>query len=240
MNQLTKRSQFSLQNDGVFISNSVVVETTTTPKNQHRMTRTLKLPVKLVLRLWNFVFSNTNRRQPVIPHIPMDIIADILCRLPEKCLLQFRCVCKSWNFLISKDPKFARKHLCFSVKRPHFIVTKWTSSECTAMSYPLDSLQLNSRFTFNPMQLNYSRNLIGSCDAIICFSINNRPALLWNPSTRRRKKLPPLEFPEENGETIYAFGYDPLIHKYKVVSVDCYDHGSNVSQVNIQHSWRRI
>jgi hypothetical protein len=83
------------------------------------------------------------------------------------------------------------------------------------------------------MQLNYSRDLIGSCHGLICFAINNRPALLWNPSTRKCKKLPPLEFPKENGKTIYAFGYDPLIHNYKVVSVYCYHYRSNKPQVNI-------
>lgn len=39
------------------------------------------------------------------PHIPMEIVADILSRLPVKSLLRFKSVCKQWQSLIS-DPKF--------------------------------------------------------------------------------------------------------------------------------------
>ncbi|KAI5411101.1 hypothetical protein KIW84_056301 [Lathyrus oleraceus] len=47
----------------------------------------------------------------LLPTLPFDLITEILSRSPVKLLLQFRCVCKSWNSLISDDPKFARKHL---------------------------------------------------------------------------------------------------------------------------------
>ncbi|XP_059663955.1 uncharacterized protein LOC132309685 [Cornus florida] len=35
------------------------------------------------------------------PYLPRDLIIEILCRLPEKPLIRFKCVSKDWNFFIS-------------------------------------------------------------------------------------------------------------------------------------------
>ncbi|THF96407.1 hypothetical protein TEA_015433 [Camellia sinensis var. sinensis] len=43
-------------------------------------------------------------------YLPMDIIFDILNRLPVKSLPQFRCVCKTFRHLIS-NPTFISSHL---------------------------------------------------------------------------------------------------------------------------------
>ncbi|KAI3925341.1 hypothetical protein MKW92_048717 [Papaver armeniacum] len=37
----------------------------------------------------------------ITEHLPIDLVIDILCRLPIKNLTVFKCVCKSWNRLIS-------------------------------------------------------------------------------------------------------------------------------------------
>jgi len=59
------------------------------------------------------------------PFLPFDLVVEILCRLPVKHLLQLRCVCKSWNSLISIDSKFAKNHICLSTSnhdRHHLIL----------------------------------------------------------------------------------------------------------------------
>ncbi|KAK9750698.1 hypothetical protein RND81_02G214700 [Saponaria officinalis] len=43
--------------------------------------------------------------------LPNELIENILSRLPSKYLLRFRCVCKSWNFLIAHDSTFRNLHL---------------------------------------------------------------------------------------------------------------------------------
>jgi len=207
--------------------------------------------------------TTTTKRQrlhpPQVTHIPLDLVTEILCRLPVKFLMQFRCVCKSWNNLISNDLKFAKKHLSLSTKRKHLIKTTWSPvGKLNVMSYPLNSLQLDSIFTTFPRQLEYSsispkysNNFIASCDGLLCFAIDHRRAFLLNPCIKKLKELPSLEIPQENGYTRYAFGYDPFIHNYKVVSVFSYDLGYDgihangcKTQVNVHtlgtHSWRRI
>ena len=134
-------------------------------------------------------------------------------------LMQFRCVCKSWNNLISNDLRFAKKHLSLSAKHKHIITTAWSPvKKLDVMSFPFNPLQLDSIFTTFPRQLEYSsispkysNNFIASCDGLLCFAIDQRLSFLWNPSIRKLKKLPHLEIPRKNGYTRYAFGYDPFI-----------------------------
>lgn len=72
-------------------------------------------------------FGDSVHKPPPEICIPFDLVKEILCRLPVKFLLQFRCVCKSWNFLISNDPKFAKKHLHMmsTTKRHYLVTTTW-------------------------------------------------------------------------------------------------------------------
>jgi F-box interacting protein len=82
-----------------------------------------------------------------------------------------------------------------------------------------------------------------SCDGILCFPIDHSSAILWNPSIRKFKLLPPLE---ENPRkrvpySRYSFGYDHFIHNYKTVVVT-FCIGQNEVSVNTMGTdyWRRI
>ncbi|KEH17429.1 glutamine synthetase, putative [Medicago truncatula] len=112
-----------------------------------------------------------------------------------------------------------------TTKRHHLVTTTWMmAKELTVMSYPFDSLQLDSIFTSNPTQLDSSPiitswrdGLIASCDGLLCFVIDHRLAVLYNPCIR------------------------------KVVSIFCYGRKYNVAcktQVKVHtlgtNSWRRI
>jgi len=67
------------------------------------------------------LFCDSLHQPPLLPTLPYDVILEILCRLPVKFILRFRCVCKSWNSLIS-DPIFVKKQLSVSTTRNlHFL-----------------------------------------------------------------------------------------------------------------------
>lgn len=124
------------------------------------------------------------------------------------------------------------------------------------MSYSIDSIftsETATQLDYSPINTDCMDRLIASCDGLICFAIDTHLAVTWNPSIRKLKKLPTLELPPKKfGFTRYAFGYDPFIHNYKVVSVFCYDFKYDgidtkydcKTQVKVHilgtHSWRRI
>jgi F-box interacting protein len=200
---------------------------------------------------------------PSLPILPFEIIAEILSKLPVKFLMQLQCVSKPWKSLIS-DPKFAKKHLRVSTTRHHLILTYANPSrEFLITDYPLSSVFTEITATAAAAaatQLDYplpNRNrfdmIVGSCHGILCFSLDQRFALLWNPSIRKFVKLPSLDNPKREGSyTIYGFGYcyDNFSdsYSYKVVAVNCYESESDnrVYKTNVKvhtlgtNSWRWI
>ncbi|RHN75063.1 putative F-box domain-containing protein [Medicago truncatula] len=164
---------------------------------------------------------------PPLPTLPFDLIAEILCRLPVKILIQLRCLCKSVNSLVS-DPKFAKKHLCMSNTRHRLMLSSRNDlDELVLFDSPMPSDF--PTFTVKQTQVSYPDCLkieydsplyVCSCDGILCFTMyigyDVSPPILWNPSIRAFKILPPLD---NKAFSIYSFGYDHYIDKYKIVAV---------------------
>ncbi|CAK8574284.1 unnamed protein product [Lathyrus sativus] len=188
-------------------------------------------------------------------HLPFDLVAEILCRLPVKHLIQFRCVCKSWSSLISGDSKFAKKHLRLSNSRDdrhHLIMRKvQDSSEFFLCHSPISSIfssASTTQFRY-PLEeiLNYENygTEVSACDGIFCTrieSIDDSLVLLCNPSLRKLKILPPLKFPHRKYIQIsYTLVYDRFTNNYKVIAIAA---SSSKKEVNIHtlgtDCWRRI
>ncbi|RHN81851.1 putative F-box associated interaction domain-containing protein [Medicago truncatula] len=81
-----------------------------------------------------------------------------------------------------------------STKHRHLITTSWTPpKELRVMSYPLDSVPIQSIFTSKATQLDYSPSIpsywdarIASCDGLLFSAINKRQTVLWNPCIRKK------------------------------------------------------
>ncbi|CAK8571741.1 unnamed protein product [Lathyrus sativus] len=186
-----------------------------------------------------------------LPTLPFEIVVEILSRLPVKFLMQLQSVCKSWKSLIS-DPEFAKKHLRVSTTRHHLLLTFANPSrEFVVATYPLSSIF--TEVTATVTRLEYPLNnrnrfaqIVDSCHGILCFALDQRFALLWNPSIKKFTKLPSLDNPKREGSyTIYGFGYTHFSDSYKVVAVSCYESdGSYKTQVKVltlgTNAWRRI
>ncbi|GAU16390.1 hypothetical protein TSUD_117390 [Trifolium subterraneum] len=187
---------------------------------------------------------------------------EILCRLPVKLLLQLRCICKSWNSLIS-DPKFATKHLHMSKTSQHsqhlFInassrLTNLIPRDCqirAVFSSRSTSVVRKSKISFPDILKNVSANHLRlcSCNSILCFStevdtLAGHSVVLWNPSIRKFNVFPPLEN-QDKGIFVctFSFGYDHFTNTYKIVAVSSF-YEKKPNQVSVytlgSNSWRRI
>ena len=82
-----------------------------------------------------------------------------------------------------------------------------------------------------------------SCDRILCFVMHEGYAsVLWNPSIRKFKMLPPLNTEQRCLISSYSFEYDPFIHGYKIVAISFFKDNTNAVSVYTlgTDSWRRI
>ncbi|XP_058758018.1 F-box/kelch-repeat protein At3g23880-like [Vicia villosa] len=197
---------------------------------------------------------------PHAPHLPLDLVAEILCKLPVKHLLQLRLVSISWNSLISHNPEFSAKHLRCSTSnhnRHHLILNSTLSSRHFILSHsPISSFfSSTSPITVTRFTITHSldngnngrgRGDITTCDGIICFGIDESLALSCNPSIRKFKLLPPLKINNSQShqthfQNLYTLLYDRFTGNYKIFSVACCN---SEKQVNVHtlgtDYWRRI
>ncbi|THG06264.1 F-box/kelch-repeat protein At3g06240-like [Camellia sinensis] len=187
--------------------------------------------------------------------LPMDIIVDILNRLPIKSLVRFRCVCKTFRHLIS-NPTFISSHLLH-----HRTTTIFTFKHRTTSSSTLSLLQSPSS-SENPINLvhpfpNRTRDLhlIGSINGLLCVCLSNHPLhchrriilLLWNPATKLFKSLPPptIKIPRRFFQFSLGFGFrfhsTTSSSDYKVVRIVSFKSQTRVEVYSsISDCWREI
>ncbi|XP_057479171.1 F-box protein CPR1-like [Actinidia eriantha] len=154
-------------------------------------------------------------------HLPEELAADILSRLPVKSLLRFKLVSPTWRALIESSD-FIKSHLNRSIatKSNLFLIVK----ESHLYSVDFDSL---SDSTVDPVKLDHhplrcqdhSTEVWGSCNGLICLSNALDTVVLWNPSTRESRKLPYASIDSQNQSRVdpirvYGFGYDRVSDDY--------------------------
>ncbi|XP_057497744.1 F-box/kelch-repeat protein At3g23880-like [Actinidia eriantha] len=175
-----------------------------------------------------------------LPKLPDELVFDILSQLPVRCLLQYRCVCKSWRNMIS-DARFIKTHLHRSTESPdsrrllldthplslgsHILFLGSFLTHRSCVNFDLIAFG-NSNHTLQklpppwPSRGTNFRTLC-VCDGLILLSVYDeslgKSFVLWNPSTRSYKKL--LCPYECNAFTIYGLFYDSSMDGYRVVIV---------------------
>ncbi|MBA0749010.1 hypothetical protein Gogos_002977 [Gossypium gossypioides] len=189
---------------------------------------------------------------------PTDMIPNILCRLPVKTLLRFKCVSKPWGSLID-DSHFVRSHLHQSLKTNNNVeLFLDNGAEIDDNAYAVDFDSLNNLVQFpRPFTAEitkYRSRIIGSYNGLLAVYHREEGIALWNPSTRKCHYLPALDedismdhdtTPGYNydNSTILGFGYDNITEDYKVVKM-LRSKTQNCFKVTIysqkSNTWRRI
>ncbi|KAB2061378.1 hypothetical protein E1A91_A10G084800v1 [Gossypium mustelinum] len=189
---------------------------------------------------------------------PTDMIPNILCRLPVKTLLRFKCVSKPWGSLIDAS-HFVKSHLHQSLKTNNNVkLFLDNGAEIDDNAYAVDFDSLNNLVQFpRPFTAEitkYRSRIIGSYNGLLAVYHREEGIALWNPSTRKCHYLPALDedismdhdtIPGYNydNSTILGFGYDKITEDYKVVKM-LRSKTQNCFKVTIysqkSNTWRRI
>ncbi|CAH8341862.1 unnamed protein product [Eruca vesicaria subsp. sativa] len=172
-------------------------------------------------------------------NIPLDLIVEILKKLPTKSLARFRCVSYQWESIINNYiviDSIVTRRSNKPPRDPHFFFQKLlnepsqrglyrrsfpTHKPFSILSYTClyhqvtDEEQLYHEEIIGKGQdyvrgFQHVRGLIGfSCSRNVQFTI-------YNPTTRQSLLLPATRLP---GTLVYLFGYDPFKKQYKVLSL---------------------
>ncbi|XP_062088200.1 F-box protein CPR1-like [Humulus lupulus] len=152
--------------------------------------------------------------------LPEDAIASILCRLPVKDLLRYRCVSKSWRFLVDSS-HFIKMHLNHSMET-HSNSTLILGDQRLLHWVDLDTLYSPVRLE-TPIYDGGKIEILGCCNGLLALEFSNGGTVIWNPTTRKYRKVPisglvDLPFPDNLYEYgIVGFGYDPVNDDHKLV-----------------------
>ncbi|KAL8096473.1 hypothetical protein AgCh_037438 [Apium graveolens] len=184
----------------------------------------------------------------VTPCLTEDLVSEILCRLPVKTLLQYRCVSKPWCSLID-SPRFVKTHLKRSIECN-------TNTGLIIRGDNFHLVDFDSLENTTPVEIDeplktslYGCSIVSSIDGLHCL-FNPKPDIfIWNPATRKYRHLPtlPADFHRPfgfGGSSLCGFGYDVVTDDYKVMRIQTDDRGTAGSKVIVYglktHSWKRL
>ncbi|KAL1340263.1 F-box/kelch-repeat protein At3g23880-like [Arachis hypogaea] len=175
----------------------------------------------------------TQLRQP--PYLPENVIMLILLWLPLKTLMQFKCVCRSWNSLIS-SPVFVKLKYLRSPKGANIMLTIEYLHDpqhhiiravpCSVPSLLNSRLSAASVYSSFPIMDDYW--VVGTCHGLVCLagpiwdsedSTDEFWVKIWNPVTRIASGRSPILPCNSFVSLELGFGYDYKNEAYKVVAL---------------------
>ncbi|KAK4259346.1 hypothetical protein QN277_005688 [Acacia crassicarpa] len=156
------------------------------------------------------------------PFLPIDIIINILKRLPVKSILRFQCVLKEWKDLL-KSPSFIAEHARHSAQeRPLLLLYEFSYKRgCPSISLvnrKMETVEVLSIPSIDPFRC----RIIGSCNGLLCINVIHDQARshnllwLWNPVIKKVREIP-LTTNDPMGRCEYGFGFCGIVNNYKIV-----------------------
>lgn len=184
----------------------------------------------MVPLLWLMEETTREMFSVSLSNLPLEMMEEILLRLPVKSLTRFKCVCISWRSLIS-ETLFALKHALIlealkattSKKSPYGVITtsRYHLKSCCVHSLYNESTVNVSEHDGELLGRDYYQ-VVGTCHGLVCFLVDYDKSLyLWNPTIKLQQKLSgsDLETSDDEFVVTYGFGYDKSEDDYKVVSL---------------------
>ncbi|VFQ71754.1 unnamed protein product [Cuscuta campestris] len=181
--------------------------------------------------------------------IPVDIILQILLRLPVKSAVKCTAVCKTWYALI-KDPSFISNHLQQAASLcDDLLLLRFTRDrrEFYHLRRDNDAFEELKQLQV-PFRCSWIFRLVGTCNGLVCLGdvhSDDHNIILWNPSIHKHFILPKPDFPFKSCEdSTLGFGFDPVSNDYKVLLVVSQGDREELTEVWLfslnRRSWMRL
>lgn len=176
------------------------------------------------------------RKQNPNPKLPDDIIFQSLLKLPVKSICRNKLVCKLWLSMISShvsrsinDPHFTNHQLilCDAAMISHgnreYIDTSTRGEDlrletCSIYSFIYETVTETCKLDFPRKRVDDWTYVVGSCNGLVCLACYDGRTFLWNPTTRKSRRLPKVS-KHKHAHTVFGFGYDDTEDDYKVFTV---------------------
>ncbi|KAG7535206.1 F-box associated domain type 3, partial [Arabidopsis thaliana x Arabidopsis arenosa] len=170
----------------------------------------------------------------VAPEIPLDLLIEILTKLPAKSLMRFMCVSKLWFSLI-RSRYFSNRYLTVASppQPPRLYMSLVDHIQCNSMEVcynPRESVLLSLSSSSSTDAKSFHQDLtmpgMGGRNMMILrgliLYIVCRKACIYNPTTKQCVTLPAVQsniFAQEDyhKSVLYFLGHDPVLDQYKVV-----------------------
>ncbi|CAN8270217.1 unnamed protein product [Cochlearia groenlandica] len=163
--------------------------------------------------------------------IPMDLILEILSRIPAKSIMKSRLVCKLWHSMTS-SPIFINSIATRSC--PCVLLIFRHPEELFVISSPVNQ---NNAYPRVNHQLKIPNNGYLRCYESIqglVYLETGTNLMIWNPIMKHIFTLPKLEYKFLNG----FLGYEPVEGKYKLLCSIKEDYKIGILTLGAQESWR--
>ncbi|KAL5726244.1 hypothetical protein ACHQM5_009299 [Ranunculus cassubicifolius] len=187
----------------------------------------------------------------VINSLPIELVIEILSRLPVLHLWSLRFVSKSWFNLITRNPNFAKfnyDHFTKLNNNPSILGLDHKNNVYLATDYTCcdEAIRLVSVLC--------QYYVAGICDGLICLvHKDNKEVCIVNPvmkefSTVLCSPFPANRFPGYVKCIVFSFGFDQCSKKYKLVRTCCesyypkkeYHSEISVYTLGVDSTWRVI
>ncbi|KAL9234267.1 hypothetical protein vseg_009155 [Gypsophila vaccaria] len=166
----------------------------------------------------------------MITNLPLDLVNEILSRLPSKTVTRLKIVSKSMKLLISSEQvvNYRLDQSISTMTNRHYVVTiprlydrhkQYRTVLYTADYDSLDNL-VELRHPYKNCETRVL--VLGSCRGLLLLCVDHEHFLLYNPTTQTHNVLPfvPVIEPGLSGNYFECgFGYDSVARDYKCVRI---------------------
>ncbi|XP_065876501.1 F-box protein At3g07870 isoform X2 [Euphorbia lathyris] len=158
-------------------------------------------------------------------NLPVEIIHDVLSKLPISSLVQFKCVCRAWRVL-GQHPNLVNLYLTTTKQNDPCLIFH-CDFPIRNQLYFVDFAGNHEKVKrintpFSPKMPEF--DLVGSCNGLLCLSdsLYNDSIYIYNPFNSNYLELPKsLNFPDQ--QLVFGFGFH--LQNFKLVKIIYYRNG---------------